>query len=271
MSTASNSGATRNAAAEAADAPLYLRIRAHIRAQIASGAYAAGDRLPSEPALAAQFGTTRTTVQHALRELEYEGVVWRHAGRGTFVGTGRVETAVVPTRLLSFEEQIAEVGGTVTYRLLGFARMEAGEEAAARLKVPVGSTLFHMERLRLLNGLVFCLEDRLIPGRIGGAITLEALHTQSIHHIIKVALGLPITRNDVSIRADIASARLAKMMEIKRGAPLLVREHLLSGEDGNPLLYGEAFYRAEFRFNYTMDPRRPADPLRFVPDTGSKR
>jgi DNA-binding GntR family transcriptional regulator len=130
--------------------------------------------------------------------------------------------------------------------------------------VPVGSTLFHIERLRLLDGLIFCLEDRIIPAEIGGAITMDALHNYSIHHIIKVVLGLPIARNDVSIRADVASDRLAKMLEIKRGSPLLVREHLLSGEDGLPILYGEALYRAEFRFNYTMDPRQPADPLRFV-------
>lgn len=250
----------------AGETPLYQRIRAHIREQIASGAYAVDDRLPSEPALAAQFSTTRATVQHALRQLEYEGLVLRQPGRGTFVGRGRVETPVVPTRLLSFEEQIGERGSTVTYRLLGFSRVEADEEAAARLNVPVGSPLFHMERLRLLDGLIFCLEDRLIPGRIGGAITMDALHRFSIHHIIQSVLGLAITRNDVSIRADVASARIAKCLEIKRGSPLLVREHLLSGADGQPILYGEALYRAEFRFNYTMDPRRPADPLRFSSD-----
>jgi DNA-binding GntR family transcriptional regulator len=96
------------------------------------------------------------------------------------------------------------------------------------------------------------------------------LQLHSIHHIIQVLLGVPMARNDVVIRADIASARLAKLLEIRRGSPLLVREHRISGMDGVPILCGEAIYRAEFRFSYTMDPRRPADPLHFVPQTHQK-
>lgn len=51
--------------------------------------FASSGRLPTERALAAEFGVTRTMVRHALAVLEAEGRISREVGRGTFlVGDG---------------------------------------------------------------------------------------------------------------------------------------------------------------------------------------
>ncbi|HET9104063.1 MAG TPA: FCD domain-containing protein [Solirubrobacteraceae bacterium] len=42
-------------------------------------------RLPTERALSAEFGVTRTMVRHALARLEAEGQISREVGRGTFL------------------------------------------------------------------------------------------------------------------------------------------------------------------------------------------
>ena len=47
--------------------------------------YAVAGRLPTERALAAEFGVTRTMVRHALALLEAEGRISREVGRGTFL------------------------------------------------------------------------------------------------------------------------------------------------------------------------------------------
>ena len=47
--------------------------------------YAAAGRLPTERALATEFGVTRTMVRHALAVLEADGRVSREVGRGTFL------------------------------------------------------------------------------------------------------------------------------------------------------------------------------------------
>ena len=51
----------------------------------ASTAAQSGGRLPTERALAASLGVTRTMVRHALAILEAEGRVSREVGRGTFL------------------------------------------------------------------------------------------------------------------------------------------------------------------------------------------
>lgn len=56
---------------------------ARIRQLVDGGA--AGTRLPTERALAAEIGVGRAAVRRALEALETEGLIWRRQGKGTFV------------------------------------------------------------------------------------------------------------------------------------------------------------------------------------------
>jgi DNA-binding FadR family transcriptional regulator len=56
-----------------------------IRHQILSGTWASGRLLPPERDLAAQFGVARNTLRGIVRQLEAEGLIESHPGRGTFV------------------------------------------------------------------------------------------------------------------------------------------------------------------------------------------
>ncbi|MBS0474603.1 MAG: FadR family transcriptional regulator [Proteobacteria bacterium] len=44
------------------------------------------DRLPPEPRLSAELGVSRGRLRTLLKRLESEGAIWRHVGKGTFVG-----------------------------------------------------------------------------------------------------------------------------------------------------------------------------------------
>ena len=57
-----------------------------LRQMINSGRMARGSRLPPERELALRCGVGRSALRKALARLEAEGVVWRHVGRGTFLG-----------------------------------------------------------------------------------------------------------------------------------------------------------------------------------------
>ena len=63
------------------DSPL-----ARLRAYLSRFNVAAGSRLPPERALCTLIGVTRAQLRSALAKLEAGGLVWRHVGKGTFVG-----------------------------------------------------------------------------------------------------------------------------------------------------------------------------------------
>jgi GntR family transcriptional regulator, transcriptional repressor for pyruvate dehydrogenase complex len=49
-------------------------------------------RLPPEPKLAAQLQIPRSKLRKLLQTLEDEGLIWRHVGKGTFVGSKEPRT-----------------------------------------------------------------------------------------------------------------------------------------------------------------------------------
>jgi DNA-binding FadR family transcriptional regulator len=57
-----------------------------LRALLEEGSLEPGTRLPPERTLAAQIGISRQTLRRALEVLEAEGRIWRHQGKGTFLG-----------------------------------------------------------------------------------------------------------------------------------------------------------------------------------------
>ena len=63
----------------------YLRLAAQILALLAQKGVKAGDRLPSERALADQFEVSRTSVREAIIALELQGAVEVRGGSGAYV------------------------------------------------------------------------------------------------------------------------------------------------------------------------------------------
>jgi DNA-binding transcriptional MocR family regulator len=69
--------------------PIYQQIARHFRAQIESGRLGPGDRLPPTRDLARQLGIGRISVVSAYAQLQAEGLIAAHAGRGTYVSGAR--------------------------------------------------------------------------------------------------------------------------------------------------------------------------------------
>jgi DNA-binding FadR family transcriptional regulator len=58
-----------------------------IRAYIVERGFTHTERIPPERALCLEFGVTRGALRKALDRLEEDGLIWRHVGRGTFIGS----------------------------------------------------------------------------------------------------------------------------------------------------------------------------------------
>ena len=68
-----------------ASLPIYLQIMDIVKHRIASGQWAAGDKIPSVRDLALEFGVNPNTVQRALAELERQGLLYSERTSGRFI------------------------------------------------------------------------------------------------------------------------------------------------------------------------------------------
>src|SRR5256886_14132490 len=122
-----------------AHVPLSPRLRDQLRALVHAGDWRQGDRIPASRELATMLGVHRTTVANAYAELESEGLIQGHVGRGTFIkgnGNGLKITPPAPP--------VLNGNGGIRWELL-FAD-ERGEEILSRLtaNVPEGALSFVM-------------------------------------------------------------------------------------------------------------------------------
>jgi 2-aminoadipate transaminase len=121
--------------------PLYIQLRDQVRSLVHAGDLRPGDRIPASRELATMLGVHRTTVANAYAELESEGLIQGHVGRGTYIkgnGNGLKLTPPAPPVLNGSEG--------LRWELL-FAD-ERGEEALSRLtaSAPENALSFVMAR-----------------------------------------------------------------------------------------------------------------------------
>lgn len=84
--------------------PTWIQVKNRLSYLIGSGAYAAGDRLPTVRGLAVDLDISYNTVNRAYMDLEREGYITTRKGRGTFVAErndiGAARLADNPVELL---------------------------------------------------------------------------------------------------------------------------------------------------------------------------
>lgn len=240
--------------APGSSAPIYHRIQERLRSDIAAGRFAEGDRLPSELELARTFQTARGTVRQALARLEYEGLIQREAGRGTFATPSRVQSRIDTRFYQSFEEQVSAQGAVIGLRLVDFGQHPAPEGIAQALRVLTGAHVHRLRRLRCVDGEIVGYEDRWMPSELGRRVRSAALERESAIALVSAALRAPLGQIEVFVQASAATAEVAKLLELRKGAPVLVRAHTFYDRNRRPVLTGQAVYRGDrYQFAYALD------------------
>lgn len=123
-----------------------------------------GDRLQTEPELAAQFGVSRSTVREALKLLEQEGVVNAVQGQGRFIsaaGTLRVERPM--SKYESITEMLTGHGYRVTSAVLSVEESVATEGEAKALELEAGAPVIRLLRIRFGDDVPLVVSANTIP------------------------------------------------------------------------------------------------------------
>lgn len=109
-----------------------------LRAFIAQSDFVQNDRLPPERILCDELGISRSELRKAFAVLETEGFIWRHVGRGTFIGNGHGHG--------TDSQSIAHIAKRTTPQEVMKARLVLEPQLAK--EAALHATSEHMEQLR---------------------------------------------------------------------------------------------------------------------------
>jgi GntR family transcriptional regulator len=245
--------AARLTSAARAPTPLYYRVREALRAQIESGELAPGSPVPTENQLIERYGVSRTTVREAVLGLVQEGLLYRKQGKGTFVAARRFQEQL--GALTGFTEEMEARGLHAGARVLTVEAVTLQGHDATLLGLPIGAPAYRIARLRLANEEPVEIETAFFPHDIGFRLAQDDLHDVGIYALLEQRYGVQLHEAEQTIEARAARADEARLLGVRRGAPVLVIERVTSDVTGRLIELGRSVYRAD-RYKYRVRLRR---------------
>jgi len=202
--------------------------------------------IPSEKALAEEFGCARATVNRAMRELADEGILDRKRKAGTRVNAAPVRNAKFAIPLV--RNEVEALGATYRYALVNHAALPAPNWLRARLELPAGSDVLHLRCIHYANNAPFQFEDRWI--NITAVPQVKTADFSRIGPNEWLLAQVPFTDVELSFSAAAADATLAEFLSLATGEPVFTTERI-TWLDGAPV----TFARLSFGRGYRMTTR----------------
>ncbi|MFV0425673.1 MAG: GntR family transcriptional regulator [Beutenbergiaceae bacterium] len=201
-----------------ARAPLHEVIGTDILSQINEGILKPGDRLPSEQELSARFGVSRMTVRQALGRLEWDGLLTRKRGSGTFVAQTREPHR--DTNRLGFHNEVGVDPDKVTTRELSREVIAADEDVVRALGIKQDQTVIRLVRLRYVDAAAVSLQESSIPYVLAPELARMPLVAGSLYRTLE-QLGVPVGGAQQQVTALSADLEVASALGIAPGHPVI--------------------------------------------------
>ncbi|MEW6545773.1 MAG: GntR family transcriptional regulator [Bacillota bacterium] len=234
--------------------PLHTQLKEILQNWIESGQLARGERMPSERELCERFRVSRTTVRQALAQAEQEGLLVRIHGKGTFVAPPKIAQPLV--QITGFPETIRAQGQQPSMRVLGVRTVPADVALATLLGTQAGAPLTEISTLGLADGDPMVLYVSHLPPHLGPQVAEKARERAgqgqafTMYELYGEILGLRTVNVQQTFEALAADEAVARILHLRRGAPVFVVTSLVRDDRGNPLEHRRATYRGDkYRFN----------------------
>lgn len=222
--------------------PLYAQLADAMREFVVKGVWPIDSRIPTLPALAAEFGVASITVRQAVQLLKQEGLLSPEQGRGTFVRRKpethprmKVESSLI---------RLAELYRELAPRVIPLSEGEAMPRLEAEDGSPAPAYRYlrrvHASERQFTSVISAYLDERvfaLAPARFRKELIIPVLMD-----LKSVTIGS--ARQVLTIAT--AGADAANALNVSVSAPVAEVRRVICAPDGTVIYLGELTYRGDF-------------------------
>ena len=213
----------------------YIVIRDWLSEQIASGAFARGEQMPSEHELMQRFEVSRVTARQALTDLRNKGLIEAHHGKGYFVS--RFTATSNLERLQSFGEMMAPLGIETCSDIIELSEVRADQETATSLKLSFGSPLTRLVRTRKAGGRTVALTINHLPVALGRRVMCPDLGNQDLYRLMEDRLKIELAYADTILDTIKVNEIIGPFIGAKLDESVIRIQRLTFDSSGTPLIH----------------------------------
>ncbi|WP_285110263.1 GntR family transcriptional regulator, LSA1692 subfamily [Pediococcus sp. AC40] len=223
--------------------------------RIQQGIYSNMQRLPSEYQLADEYGVSRLTVRKAIERLVTAKILVKDPGKGTYIMSTNSSNKVESGRmgLQSFTEAAETYGKQSQTQVLDYQpliRPDQRVEEKLNLRNNPQLEVDELVRRRFWDDDPMTIEDIVILHKY------VANHQKNDfkHSLFQIlAETVEIAYSNQEIEAIKVDEKLAKLLHVQEGDPILCVHSLTYTADGQPIFYDTSYYRADkYTFKTTL-------------------
>ena len=233
----------------------YTELANAIVKNITDGDVAIGSQLPSELAMAQQYGVSRTTIRSALNIVEGLGLVSRKRRAGTVVVSNT--TAETYTKSLYNIEDLVHYASQTERKVMSIADVVADASLAMALECKPGQHWLKIQMLRTEktdDHSPVCWTDAYLEPKIGYEV-LSLIEDGSglLSNIIEKQTGTSVFDVKQEIGATAISASIAAQLQTEAHAPVLeITRHYLDRAKQTFLITVMTYPPDKFKFTFWM-------------------
>lgn len=222
----------------------YDRIYQDLREKIEERVYPFQQFLPSEHQLVGIYHCSRNTVRRAIATLISEGYVQALHGKGVQVlYQPRPKSQYSLGRIESFQEASVRNGQQVRTQVVCFEELTVDAALAQQLPFPVGTELYHIQRVRTMDGLALIIDHNYFRRDVAAGLTPE------------IARGSIYAYLEDQLHVNIVTTM--RMVTVERVTPL-DEQYLDLGDMNCVAVVSNSTFNADgVLFEYTRSRHRP--------------
>ena len=221
--------------------PLYRQLADILLADIRSGKYPSGSRIPSENRLAARYGIGRPTARQATDLLVRKRILIRKRGSGTFVCKDQKEIDLfsLAGTLSSFHKKGISVTTSILEKITLKSIGDDPENPFSNKKAYFFSRLSRVEKVPVL------VEDIYLHETLFANIDRIDLSGRSLSQIVDENYYMQPTGGKQNFRIGYVTGEKAKNLQVSPDIPILMVKRFLHFEQAKNGIYSELYCRTD--------------------------